>query len=182
MSHRSRTTSLCLLLIALLLSACGVTPTASARNGLAFYALEPGQTLPYEITGFSAIYDNPALAERVLRSEVAIDPRWTYQSGDAVVALETSNDTSTQDGAYWTFKGAIVNTADQPLARAYVIVAVYDAANNLVSMDYESLFPADGQEEIASGASIMYENNQDQRDGYDLNTLMIKTFVQGYVK
>jgi len=116
--------------------------------------LKGGGAVPFSVSTFGNVDNNPTQAVRVRTFTVQVDPGKTIPPSYEFVELASSGETVQKDGATWTVNGSITNTSNQKLSSATVVVAVMDAQNNLVAMESAAIFPSgDG---IAAGETDSY--------------------------
>jgi hypothetical protein len=142
--------------------------------------VEPGATIPFDMSSFGSVNWSTKQASRVDSATVQVDPWSTYSSSWEVVALTASNEQVVKDGADWTFVGSVTNNSGQALSGATVIVAVYDAQGNLVATSYSYISP-DG-DAIANGQTSAYEVGIYLDPAADTTGYTTQTIVQGDVK
>ncbi|MGH2522988.1 MAG: FxLYD domain-containing protein, partial [Anaerolineales bacterium] len=145
-----------------------------------FY-LGEGESAPFNFEYFSNVNGNSDEAEKLDSYTVQVDPYWTYEPGTEVVALETINDDNGNEGdGQWTFRGDVVNTSDQSLSSATVVVAVYDTEDNLVATQWVGVYPSGNA--IAPGDTNSFEVALYLDPDLDTTDFNFQTLVQGYVQ
>ncbi|KAF0107935.1 MAG: hypothetical protein FD146_1233 [Anaerolineaceae bacterium] len=142
--------------------------------------IEPGATIPFDMSSFGSVNWSTKQASRVDRATVQVDPWSTYPSSWEVVALAASNEQVVKNGADWTFIGSVTNNSGQALSGETVIVAVHDAQGNLVASSYSYVTP-DG-DAIANGQTSAYEVSVYLDPAADTAGYTTQTIVQGDVK
>jgi hypothetical protein len=144
------------------------------------FELGPGESLPYDFQYFTLVSGSPEQATRVDRFTVQVDPYWTFAAGSEAVGLETAHDRAEdQGGGLWTFTGEVVNSSEQALYSAAVVVAVYDAEGNLVATNWASVYPSGNL--IAPGDRHPFEVTLYLDPDVSTPGLTFRTFAQGYV-
>lgn len=142
--------------------------------------IEPGATIPFDISSFSSVNWNEKQASRISRYTIQFDPWATYPSTWETVTLNTSNDQIRMDGATWKFSGEVVNFSGWELSGETVIVALYDAQGILVASTYTYISPEG--ESIANGQTNSYEVSLYIDPTADTTGYTYRTFAQGDVK
>lgn len=130
--------SLTSLVVAGLYDQAGIALDASYSN-LAI-PLKAGEAIPFSISTFGNVDNNPAQAAQVRTFTVQVDPGNTIPLNYEFTELAASGETIQKDGATWTINGSVTNTSNQKLSSATVVVAVMDAQNNLVAMESTAIF------------------------------------------
>ncbi len=110
--------------------------------------LNPGETLPFDFTTFSATNYNAALRDETARFTVQVDPYWTYAAIAEYAALETRNGSATEEEGIITETVDVVNTQTFDVDYAYVVASVADASGQVVGYSYATTDP------IAAGATV----------------------------
>jgi hypothetical protein len=149
-------------------------------NDVPFYTLAPEQTLPFELSDFDAASSGIEGQTEIDHARVMIDWRATEASSTPVVSLETQNDTHENSGSFWQIKGEVLNTSDQHLSGATVIVALVDAQDRVLATQYAYAYPTGDTLEPQGVAS--YELSIYTSAGLDPATITVKTFVEGRVQ
>jgi hypothetical protein len=142
--------------------------------------VEPGMSIPFDMSTFSNVNWNLKHASRVSSYSVQVDPYSTSPSSGGIVALTTANDQVAWDGADWTFNGSVTNNSGYSLSGETVIVGLYDAQGNLIATSYTYLTPEGDM--IADGQTVQYEVKLYLDPSVDAVGYTYKTFVQGDVK
>jgi len=128
------------LVVAGLYNQAGFALDASSSN-LAI-PLNAGEAIPFSVSTFGNVDNNPAQAAQVRTFSAQVDPGNTSLPDYEYVELAASGETIQKDGATWTINGSIANTSNQQLSSATVVVAVMDAQKNMVAMESAAIFPS----------------------------------------
>lgn len=139
----------------------------------------PGDVIPVSFDYFSAVNSTEDLLAAVASYSVQVDPYWTYETSFDVVALETANESSESSDGYVTFTGDVVNTSEESLSSASLILAIYDGEEVLYSSSWTSVYPE--EDTIAPGATLPFELTLYIPSDVDTTDYTFFTFVQGYV-
>lgn len=143
--------------------------------------LGPGEVVPVSFDYFSSVASNADELARVDTYTIQVDPYWTYATSFDVVALESANEASTDEGdGQVTFTGDVVNSSSEDLSSATVVLALYDTDNNLVSSNWTSVYPEG--DTFAAGESLPFELTLSLPPDLDTTNYTFLTFVQGYVQ
>lgn len=143
--------------------------------------LGPGESIPISFDYFSSVNSNTDELDRVDSYTVQIDPYWTYETSFEVVALETSNESSETSGeGQVTFTGDVVNTTEENLSSATLVLGLYDADDNLVTSNWTSVYPEG--DSFAPDDTLSWELTVYLPPGTDTTDFTFFTYVQGYVK
>lgn len=142
--------------------------------------MKPGAAVPFSISSFESVGDNPNQASLVSTNSAQPDTRRTSPSSYEFIDLSASGETVQKDGATWTFNGNIINTSDKSLSGATVVVMVMDAQNKLVAMQYTSIFP--NGDAIEPGETNAYSVSVDLDPAADATGFTTTTVVVGDVK
>ena len=147
--------------------------------GSAFF-VEPGKTVPFNVTYFSIVDWNDDTANRLDSYTVQMDPYWTNAAYiNEVVSLNTVNLTESVNGNTWEFSGEVTNDSDKDLGRLNLLVAAYDG-ETLVAVGEATLFPQDdgyAPGDVKSFSITIYLGSD-----MDASTLTYQAFLQGEVK
>ncbi|MEK7312363.1 MAG: FxLYD domain-containing protein [Chloroflexota bacterium] len=111
-------------------------------------ALEPGQTLPFDFTTFSATNYNQALRGQIASFVVKVDPFWTYPVFGQQVQLKSQNGSAASDNGVITETVDVLNDQSFNVDYAFVLATVTDPSGKVVGYGYTSTDP------IAAGASV----------------------------
>ncbi len=143
--------------------------------------LGPGDAVPISFDYFSSVNSNPDELARVSSYSVQFDAYGTYETSFDVVALETANESSeTGSNGRVDFTGDVVNASGEALSSAIVVLALYDAEDNLVISNWTSVYP-DG-DTFADGESLPFSLSLYLAPDTDTTDWSFRTFVQGYVE
>lgn len=110
--------------------------------------LNPGETLPFDFTTFSATNYNAALRDETASFTVQVDPYWTYAAISEYAALETRNGSAVEEDGIITETVDVVNTQTFDVDYAYVVASVTDPSGQVVGYSFAATDP------IAAGATI----------------------------
>jgi hypothetical protein len=142
--------------------------------------IEPDASIPFDMASFSSVNWNAKQASRVSSFTVRFDPWATYTPSWEVVALGSTGDQVSKDGATWTFSGSILNNSGRSLSGETIIIAVRDAQGKLIGTTYSYVSP-DG-DAIAGGQTTFYEVSLYLDPTADTTGYTFQTIVQGDVK
>jgi hypothetical protein len=141
--------------------------------------LGPGMATPVQLYYFANLNGNADLIGKVVSTSAQIDPYWTFPITNNFVALKATKVTTETDGSSLTIKGNVVNTSNQTLIDAKVVVVLHDADGKLVAADKAY---TDNSGDIAPKATETWSVTIDLPADIDPSTLKIDTIVQGDVK
>jgi hypothetical protein len=119
-------------------------PSAVMANG----------SMPFSVSTFANVDSNPEQAAQVRTYTAQIDPWNTTPPMDNYIDLVSTRETVERDGATWILDGTVTNNSGKELNRITVIASILDAQNNLVAMEYTTIFPSGTV--IAKGESNSY--------------------------
>lgn len=139
----------------------------------------PGEVRPVSFDYFGAANSSEDVLGQVASYSIQVDPYWTYETSFDVVALETANESSEVSDGYVTFTGDVINTSEENLSSATLILAIYDGEEVLYSSSWTSVYP-DG-DTIAPGATLPFEVTLYIPSDVDTSSYTFFTYVQGYV-
>jgi ligand-binding sensor domain-containing protein len=104
-----------------------------ASGPLPFSVIEPGQTLPYDLSGFNLIDNIDSQTSRAAQARVRV--AWASPHPARVILLETRPSPPEQAGLIWRFEGEVINNTEEPLeGAASVVIAIYDDQNRLAAV------------------------------------------------
>jgi hypothetical protein len=140
-----------------------------------------GQSLPYDISDFGNVNNNKDEAALVDNFTVQVDRSATLHPSTESVALKTSNEQLDKSSdPTWQLNGQITNTSNKTLSKETVMIAVYDAKNELVASDWTVITPASGS--IAPGETSSFNLYVSLDPKSDRGSLTYKTFAAGDVE
>jgi len=174
-NHSSQT--LTSLVVAGLYNQAGIALDASSSN-LAI-PLKAGEAIPFNVTTFGNVDNNPAQAAQVRTFTAQVDPGDTALPDYEFVELAAGGETIQKDGATWTIAGSVANTSNQLLSSATVVTAVLDAQKNLVAMESTAIFPS-GQA-IGEGETDPYSISITLDPSIDASDFTTTTIVIGEI-
>jgi hypothetical protein len=116
--------------------------------------VKPGMAAPFSISSFSSVDYNPAQAALVSTNTAKVDNWFTYPPSYELVDLASSGETVQKDGASWTIDGSVTNSSSKGLSDITVVVMIMDAQNNLLAMEYTTIYPTG--DTIAAGETNTY--------------------------
>ncbi|HEY5156898.1 MAG TPA: hypothetical protein VII93_02910, partial [Anaerolineales bacterium] len=96
---------------------------------------------PFSISAFGIVDYNHDQASLVRTSSAQLDTWFTTPPSYEFVDLTATGETVQKDGATWTFNGSVTNTSGKSLSSATVVTMVMDAQNNLLAMEYTTIYP-----------------------------------------
>ncbi len=167
-----------LVLVAGLYAADGTVLDAAAQP--LPLTLLPGERLPFEVSSFSSLDFNPALAGRLLSHAVRVDAG-RLSGPQAPVRLVTSGDQVTQAGSTLTVSGAVTNASGGPLAQITVLAALVDEAGAPLASGYAYIFPPAGADSIGPGEARPYEIHIEMAPGVEGSQMLLVTLAQGEI-
>ncbi len=88
-------------------------------------SIQPGQSVPFDISYFSNVNYNPDEAALVDTYTVQVDPWNTYEPYYNTATILSENETINQDGSYWTVTGSFINTTERNVSSVTVVTSVY---------------------------------------------------------
>jgi len=136
-------------------------------------------SVPFSVSSFNNVDYNPAQAALVRTFSAQVDPGSTNPPNDEYVELKASGETVQKDGAIWTINGSITNTSDKNLGSATVIVSVLDNQNNLVAMEFTTVFSSGAA--IAAGETDTYSVSISLDPNIDSTGFTVTTTATGDV-
>jgi|GEM_PF-410676 len=140
----------------------------------------PGEVVPVSFDSFYTVSGDADLIAQVDHFTIQVDPYWTSETGFDVVTLETANETSETASGYVTFTGDVNNISDKDLSSATVVLAIYDADDNLYSSYWTGVYPEG--DTFAAGETLPFEINLYVPSDVDVSNFSFVTYVQGYVQ
>jgi hypothetical protein len=148
-----------------------------SSDPLPFSVIEPGQTLPYDLSGFKLI-DN--IDSRTgLAAQARIRVAWALPNPARAMLLETRPAPPEQAGLIWRFEGEVINNTEEPLeGAASVIIAIYDDQNRLAAVGNGVVY---GQEttRINPQEVIPYRITIDLPPTLNPATMTVQIYAQG---
>lgn len=137
--------------------------------------LNPGQSVPYDLSWFSMVENIAAQAAQVTEARVRV--AWTLPSPFQGIPLTTRNETWERSDEYWYIQGEVVNTSGRPLVEyTDVVVALYDEQGRLVAAG------ADVTKLLAPAEVEPYHVLVRLPPDVEPAMLTIKSYGQGYVR
>jgi len=148
--------------------------------------IAPGETIPFDLNGFSNVDSDSAEADRLDNYTVQLDPYNTFPSSFQSILLKTDGDKYEKNGDTWTFSGGVGNPTDKLLTDERVIVEVFDENNKLVAVGSDTL-TSGGDSIIGDGLIfknqfITYKVDIYLKPGVDSSKFTYKTLIKGYIK
>jgi hypothetical protein len=140
----------------------------------------PGGTAPFNVSSFDGVNGNQDQISIVSTFSAQFDNWFTSPSLYDFVELSATGETVQKDGSSWTFNGTVTNSSDKSLSRITVMVKVMDSQNNLVAMEYSTIYPA--VEAIAAGETSSYSVSVDLDPAVDASAFSTTTVVVGDIK
>lgn len=142
--------------------------------------VQPDSSAPFQFQYFSSVNYNEDQADLVDTYTVRVDRYWSYEPSFETVELESTEEMTTEGSGVWNAVGEVTNSSDQDLSSIVIIVAVFDENDNLVGMDWTSMYP-DG-EAYAPGDTAEFDFSVYLDPEVDSSNFQYQTYVQGYVK
>jgi len=105
------------------------------------YPLPVGVDVPFDISYFGNVNYNQSQANLVDSYTVQVDEWNTYPPSSDYASLSSTDETIQKDTAQWTVNGTFVNSSTSNVSGVTVLVAVYDAQNNLVATGNSYITP-----------------------------------------
>lgn len=105
-------------------------------------ALQPGKSVPFDVSYFGNVNYNDGQAALVSTYTVQIDPWNTYPPFQPSVDLTGSGETVQKDSGTWTVSGNFTNSSTKNVNGVMAVVMVYDAQNNLVAVGFNYSNPS----------------------------------------
>jgi hypothetical protein len=140
------------------------------------YPLPVGVAVPFDISYFGNVNYNQTQANLVDSYTVQVDEWNTYPPSYDNVNLSSTNETIEKDSAQWTVNGTFVNSSTSNVDGATVLVAVYDAQNNLVATG-RSYFTPNGNyfapNDTGSYSVTVYFDPNADLSGYSTETTVV---------
>lgn len=143
--------------------------------------LAPGERIPFEVSSFTSLDYNPALAGQLMSHAVRVDAGRISSPAASPVRLATSGDQVSQAGATLTVTGSAVNTSGSRLARITVLATLVDEAGAPLASGYAYIFPQAGAASIGPGEALPYEVRIEFAPGVDAARLQMLTLAQGEI-
>jgi len=140
------------------------------------YSVQPGQSVPFDISYFSNVNYNEEQANLIDTFTVQLDYWSTYAPIYNEVMLTSPDVTVEKDGASWTVSGTFTNSSDKNLVDVVVVVTVYEG-ENLVGVGYAYVYPA--TDYYAPSATDAFEINLFLDPTLDLTNSQIEVTVVG---
>jgi hypothetical protein len=120
---------------------------------LPFYALAPGDTASYDVSGWGPIQFIPEIFEAVVDYQVMVDWYWSWNTELNTIDVDADEPSITFSEYDSMVSGKITNNTGAALESITVVVEFYDkSSRQLVATGYTMVY-----EEIPDGASITYE-------------------------
>jgi len=104
--------------------------------------MKAGSAVPFSVSTFSNVDNNPTQAALVRTFTAQIDPWNTASPNYKFIELTPGGESIKNDGATWTVDGSVTNTSNQKLNSATAVVSIMDTQNNLVATEYTTIFPS----------------------------------------
>ena len=148
-----------------------------ASGPLPFSVIEPGQTLPYDLSGFKLIDNIDSQTGQVVQARVRV--AWASPHPARVILLETRPAPPEQAGLIWRFEGEVVNNTEGPLeGAANVVIAVYDDQHRLAAVGDDVVY---GREttRINPQEVIPYRITIDLPPTLNPATMTVQIYAQG---
>jgi len=142
----------------------------------------PGEVMPFDISSFDNVNNNPDEANRLNHFTVQVDDYFTFPSAIETVALKSSGDKAAKDAtaAQWTITGKVSNTTTKALSSEIVMAEVFDAKGKLVAVNYEWITPSG--DSLAPGDVSSFKVVVPLEPGIDTTGYTFKTLAKGEVK
>jgi hypothetical protein len=142
--------------------------------------MKPGEAVPFNISSFGSVDYNNEQASLVSSYTAQVDTYFTSPPSGEFVDLSAVGETIQKDGATWTYSGSVTNNSDKSLSSATVVVLVMDAQNNLIAMEYTTIYPSG--DAIAAGETNTYTVSAYLDPAADATGFSTTTMVVGNVK
>ncbi|MCX6037650.1 MAG: FxLYD domain-containing protein, partial [Chloroflexi bacterium] len=142
--------------------------------------VKPGAASPFNISSFSNVDYNPDQAALVDTYTVQPDTGFTSTPYDEFIDLSAPGESVQKEGATWTFNGTVTNTSGKSLSSITVLAMVMDAQNNLLAMEYTTIYPTG--DAIAAGETNTYSVPVYLDPAADATGFTTTTLVVGDVK
>ena len=142
--------------------------------------IDPGETVPFDITSFSNVNGDSTQASRIDHFTVQIDSYSTFETAIESVLMQTTNDNVNKSGAIWTVTGQVKNSSQKNLSSETVVVMVYDKSGALVAANWDDLFPTG--DSFVDGDVASYTIDISFDPGADTSGYTFETLVKGDVK
>jgi hypothetical protein len=139
-------------------------------------SIQPGQSVPFDISYFSNVNYNPDEAALVDTYTVQVDPWNTYEPYYNTAIIQSESEMISQDGNNWTVTGSFINTTERNVSSVTVVTSVYDSQGSLVGTNYTYVYPEG--EFFAPGDSSTYElylslDPDADKSGYTTQTTLV---------
>ena len=148
---------------------------------LPFYSIAPGETLPYDVDGWSVVnYIDGYFDEMADTYHIWVDYYWVYPSSYELTALtidEATDEHEIKDTSA-TFTGNVVNQTDVTMESVIVVVTLHDKATGMPIATNHSYLSDD----LLAGASGAYEVTLWLPLDLDPDTVEYRILVKGSVK
>ena len=151
-----------------------------AGNSIVPIPVKPGAAGPFSISEFGIVNNNPDQAALVQTCSAQVDPYFTSPASYESVDLSATEETVQKNGATWTFDGSVSNTSGKSLSGITLVAMVMDAQNNLVAVEYTSIFPSG--DAIAAGETNSYSVSVYLNPAADATAFTTTTMIVGDVK
>jgi hypothetical protein len=142
--------------------------------------MKPGEAIPFNISSFGSVDYSHEQASLVSSYTAQFDTYFTSPPSSEFVDLSAAGETIQKDGATWNFSGSVTNSSDKSLSSATVVVMVMDAQNNLIAMEYTTVYPTG--DAIATGETNTYTMSVYLDPAIDASGFSTTTMVVGNVK
>ena len=140
----------------------------------------PGEVIPYDISSFENVNNNAAAALALDHFTVQIDNYYTFTPVTNSVTLPATIDSTTKDADYWTVTGKVTNNSNKVLSLETVLVAIYDASDNLCAVNYTWILP--NGDSIDKGSVDNFSVVVSLPSGINTTNFTVKTLVKGELK
>jgi len=142
--------------------------------------MKPGAASPFNISSFGSVNYNPDQAALLDTYTVQPDTGFTSTPYDEFIDLSAPGESVQKEGATWTFNGTVTNTSGKSLSSITVLAMVMDAQNNLIAMEYTTIYPTG--DAIAAGETNTYSVSVYLDPAADATGFTTTTLVVGDVK
>ncbi len=165
--------------IAALLDADGKVIDVSSGY-LPFYAIEPGETLPYDVSGWTTVnYIDGYYDEKAASYHIWVDYYWVYPSTYEFVTITSSDDDNLFKSGSATFTGNALNNSTETLENVIVVVTLYSKETGL---PYATEYTYIDEDELAPEASGAYEISMWLPDDFEKDNYDVVVLVKGTKK
>jgi len=142
--------------------------------------MKPGEAVPFNISSFGSVDNSKEQASLVSSYSAQVDTYFTSSPSSEFVDLSAAGEQIQKDGPIWTFSGNVTNTSDKSLSSATLVVMVMDTQNNLIAMEYTTIYPTG--DAIAVGETNTYTVSAHLDPAADATGFSTTTMVVGNVK